>query len=57
MPEARIEIEADDDGLDAFFACPGVDLEVEIHAGEPDWEGLLDLLARTIDPCSAENPT
>lgn len=36
--------------LEPALAAAGVDFEVEIHAGEPDWEGLLDLLARTIDP-------
>ena len=36
--------------LEAELAAAGVDFEVEIHAGEPDWGRLIDLLARTISP-------
>ena len=36
--------------LETALAAAGVDFEVEIGAGEPDWSRLIDLLARTISP-------
>jgi carboxymethylenebutenolidase len=36
--------------LEAALAAAGVDFDVEIHGGEPDWSGLIDLFARTIAP-------
>lgn len=36
--------------LEAALSAAGVDFEVEIHAAEPDWSHLIDLLARTISP-------
>lgn len=40
--------------LEAALTAAGVDFEVEIHAGEPDWARLIDLLARTINPVLGE---
>lgn len=40
--------------LEAALTAAGVDFEVEIHAGEPDWGRLIDLLGRTINPVFSE---
>jgi dienelactone hydrolase len=40
--------------LEAALTAAGVDFEVEIHDGQPDWSRLIDLLARTINPVFAE---
>ncbi|HEX7946919.1 MAG TPA: dienelactone hydrolase family protein [Phenylobacterium sp.] len=41
--------------LEAALTAAGVDFEVEIHEGEPDWGRLIDLLARTINPVFGES--
>lgn len=41
-PSARIGV------LETALALAGVDFEVEIYEDQPDWTGLLDLLARTL---------
>ena len=41
--------------LEAALTVAGVDFEVEIHEGEPDWGRLIDLLARTISPVFGES--
>ncbi|HET6970387.1 MAG TPA: dienelactone hydrolase family protein [Phenylobacterium sp.] len=46
-PSARIGV------LETALALAGIDFEVEIYEGEPDWTSLLDLLARTLWPSAA----
>ncbi|MBW8815824.1 MAG: dienelactone hydrolase family protein [Caulobacterales bacterium] len=43
-PSARIGV------LETALALAGADFEVEIYEDQPDWAGLLDLLARTLRP-------
>jgi len=40
--------------LEAALVEAGVDFDIEIHGGEPDWPGLLDLFARALGPPAAE---
>jgi len=40
--------------LEAALAEAGVDFDIEIHSGEPDWAGLLDLFGRTLSLPVAE---
>ena len=40
--------------LETALAAAGVDFDIEIHSGDPDWPGLLDLFARALSPPAAE---
>jgi dienelactone hydrolase len=42
--------------LEAAFCESGVDFDIEVASGPPDWAGLADLFASTLDPSASERP-
>ena len=43
--------------VEAAFCTAGVDFDIEVFAGEPDWPGLLDLFGRTLRSAPAGRST
>ncbi|HEY0648223.1 dienelactone hydrolase family protein [Phenylobacterium sp.] len=42
--------------LETALSAAGVDFDVEVGDGEPDWSGLLDFFARALEPAGAALP-
>ena len=43
--------------LETALCAAGVDFDVEVGDGEPDWSGLLDFFARALEPSGVALPT
>jgi len=43
--------------LEMALSAAGVDFDIEVCDGEPDWSGLLDFFARALEPSAAALPT